>query len=152
MNIATLKSRPDLQEGSKTGEVYSQFSKLIDELRTRDLPNKVIEDINSEVDKLNDTPSDKLKNAVRKSQTRILRVVERETKVVPINYYRNLWIALGMAAFGIPIGVALGTSLGSMAYLALGLPIGMSIGIAVGTNLDKKAKTEGRQLEFDIKN
>jgi hypothetical protein len=55
-----------------------------------------------------------------------------------------------MSIFGAPIGVALGISLGSMAFLGLGLPIGMIVGIAVGTNMDRKAKAEGRQLDVEV--
>ncbi|MDQ1162310.1 hypothetical protein QE422_002678 [Chryseobacterium sp. SORGH_AS 447] len=38
-----------------------------------------------------------------------------------------------------------------MGFIGIGLPIGMSIGIAVGTLMDKKAQTEGRQLDVEIK-
>jgi hypothetical protein len=72
--------------------------------------------------------------------------------VVPKNHYRNQWLALGMATFGIPFGVALGMSLGNMALLGIGLPIGLAVGIAVGSGMDKKAFEEGRQLDVEIKN
>jgi hypothetical protein len=72
-------------------------------------------------------------------------------KLVPKDYYRSLWMTLGMSAFGIPMGVVFGISMGSMAYLGIGLPIGLVIGIAVGTAMDKKALEEGRQLDVEIK-
>jgi hypothetical protein len=56
-----------------------------------------------------------------------------------------------MAAFGIPIGVAFGASLGSMAFLAIGIPIGMVIGLAIGSGMDKKAFEEGRQIDLELK-
>lgn len=58
----------------------------------------------------------------------------------------------GFTAFGLPIGVAFGLSLGNIGLLGLGLPIGMAIGFAIGSLLDKKAFTEGRQLNIEIKN
>ena len=58
-------------------------------------------------------------------------------------------MALGMAAFGVPLGVAFGTSLDDMSFLAIGLPIGMVIGLAVGSGMDKKALEEGRQLDVE---
>lgn len=82
---------------------------------------------------------------------RMVNTLEKEVKLVPKNHYRNRWLALGMAAFGLPMGVVFGISLGNMAFLAIGLPIGMAIGIAVGTGLDKKASEEGRQLDVEIK-
>ena len=77
--------------------------------------------------------------------------MEKEHKMVTKNHYRNTWLAQGMAAFGIPLGVAFGTSLGNMAYLGIGLPIGMAIGSAVGKRMDKKALEEGRQLDLELK-
>lgn len=150
MKIATLNSRPQLETNSKTEKAFTRFSKLIDELRSRELPEEMVEKVNDELEKLNASSDDQLRKEVRKSQNRILRGLERKTKVVPANYYRNLWLALGMSAFGIPFGVALGLSLNNMAYLAIGLPFGMAIGIAIGSQMDKKAKDEGRQLEFDL--
>ncbi len=57
----------------------------------------------------------------------------------------------GMSAFGLPIGAAIGISMGNIGLLGIGLPIGMGIGIAVGTALDKKAKEGGKQLEVELK-
>lgn len=56
-----------------------------------------------------------------------------------------------MSAFGLPVGVAIGLSIGNIGLLAIGLPIGMVIGIAVGTVMDKKAFDTGKQLEIEIK-
>ena len=56
-----------------------------------------------------------------------------------------------MSAFGLPIGVAFGLSLGNLGLLGIGLPIGMGIGVALGTFLDKKAKAAGKQLEVELK-
>ena len=78
-------------------------------------------------------------------------MIEKELMLVPKNTFRNRWMAIGMAAFGIPIGMAFGVSMGNMAFLAIGIPIGMSIGIAIGTGMDKKAFEEGRQLDIDIR-
>jgi hypothetical protein len=60
-------------------------------------------------------------------------------------------MAIGMSAFGIPLGVAFGTSLGNMGLLGIGIPIGMVIGMAIGSGMDKKAFEEGRQLDLEMK-
>ena len=62
-----------------------------------------------------------------------------------------MWLAIGMSAFGLPIGVAFGLSIGNIGLMAIGLPIGMAIGAAVGTGMDKKALEAGRQLDIEIK-
>jgi hypothetical protein len=78
-------------------------------------------------------------------------LLESKHKIVPINHYRKLWVVLGMSAFGVPIGISLGLSLGSMGFLAIGFPIGMGIGAGIGSGMDKKALKEGRQLDFEVK-
>ena len=78
-------------------------------------------------------------------------MTEKELKIVTKNYYRNLWMVLGMSAFGLPLGVAFGLSLGNIGLLAIGLPIGMAIGTLVGSKLDKKALESGKQLDIELK-
>ncbi len=56
-----------------------------------------------------------------------------------------------MAAFGLPLGLTFGTSMGNMGLLGLGLPIGMVIGLVLGTAMDKKAAEAGKQLDLEIK-
>jgi hypothetical protein len=123
------------------------------ELRTKELPNETINSINDGIDQINSvSESEKvLRRQINKTQSRIIKLIEKEHKLVTKNHYRNTWLAVGMAAFGIPLGVAFGASLGNMAFLGIGLPIGMAIGIAVGTGMDKKAFEEGRQIDLEIK-
>ncbi|MFY7651521.1 MAG: hypothetical protein ACOVQE_02410, partial [Chitinophagaceae bacterium] len=78
------------------------------------------------------------------------RQLEKEMKLVPINYYRNLWTVLGMSSFGLPIGISIGLLVKNIGLLGVGLPIGMGIGLIVGSNLDKKAKDKGLQLPFTL--
>ena len=78
-------------------------------------------------------------------------MIEKELKLVTKNHYRNTWLALGMAAFGIPLGVAFGTSLGNIAFIGIGLPNGLAVGIAVGTGMDKKVFEEGKLMDLEIK-
>jgi hypothetical protein len=88
---------------------------------------------------------------IKQKQTKIIKLLEKELKIVPKNYYRNIWLAVGMSVFGLPIGVAFGVSIGNMGLLAIGLPIGMAIGTLVGSRMDKKAFEENRQLDIEIK-
>ena len=92
-----------------------------------------------------------LRKQIKNTQSGIIKLIEKEHKLVTKNHYRNTWLVVGMAVFGIPLGVAFGASLGNMAFLGIGLPIGMAIGSAVGTAMDKKAFEEGRQIDLEIK-
>jgi|AVFP01.1.fsa_nt_gi hypothetical protein len=150
MSLTNLKSFP--QASSKFGSRINHFKKLLDELAQRNLPDHIITFINTQVAAINELKgSDKRDGRiVLKCQQNILRKLEKELKIVPKNYYRNLWMALGMSAFGIPMGVALGASLGNMAFIGVGIPIGMAIGMGVGSGMDQKAEKEGRQLDYTV--
>ncbi|AKP50568.1 hypothetical protein [Cyclobacterium amurskyense] len=151
MKINSLKPRPEISNKPKLQKVYTQFEKLIDELRIIVLPEKITVFINASIDELNLISNEKLRSQTKKKQSKIISLIEKELKIVPINHYRNTWMAIGMSAFGVPLGVALGASLGNMGFIAIGLPIGMAIGLSVGTSMDKKAQEEGRQLNMEVK-
>jgi hypothetical protein len=154
MNIKELKNREDFSNDDKLNRIYSQFGELLNELKKKELSQDVYKLINESVDILNLSTFNgtQLTKLLKQKQTAILKQVEKEHKIVPKNYYRTLWMVLGMSAFGLPIGVAFGLSIGNIGLLAIGLPIGMGIGIAVGMSMDKKAMNEGRQLNIEIKN
>lgn len=153
MKLKELNPRPDIKGNIKLDSAYIQFGKLISELTNKTLPKEVVDAINKDTEEINSiSDSGKiLKNIIRKKQSKIVNLIEKELKLVTKNHYRNTWLALGMAVFGVPLGVAFGASLGNMAFLGIGLPIGMVIGMAMGTGMDKKAFKEGRQLDLELK-
>ena len=153
MNIIELKQRETILENSKLNNAYVQLDELIKELTKKDLSQTMVEGINARIVALNSvSDSEKeLKKATKDTQSEILKILEKQLKVVPKNYYRNIWMALGMGAFGVPLGVAFGMSIGNMGMMAIGIPIGMAVGLGVGMSMDKKAFEEGRQLDIEIK-
>ncbi|RRO24410.1 hypothetical protein EIG84_01925 [Flavobacteriaceae bacterium 14752] len=116
------------------------------------MPTSVLDNINQQVDNLNLIQVDPkaYHKDLRKTYNDILKLLKKELKIVPKHYYRNMWLAVGMSSFGIPIGVAFGLALDNMGFIGIGLPIGMSIGIAIGAGMDNKAKEEGKQLDIDL--
>ena len=153
MEIKELVKRPSIDQNKKLNSAYTQLGKLLTELKKKELNKKIISSINQGIDQINAaSESEKeLRKQIRKTQSSILKLIENELKLVTKNHYRNTWLAVGMAVFGIPLGVAFGASMKNMGLLGIGLPIGMAIGIAVGTGLDKKAFEAGRQLNFEVK-
>lgn len=151
MDIKTLQNQPNIETDKKLQSAFERFSQLLDELRKRKLPDTIVQEINRPINQANaanENPKASRK-ILKKQQYAIIKLLEKELKIVPKNYYRNTWIPLGMTTFGLPIGVALGTALGNIAFLGIGLPIGMAIGLAVRTEKDKKAAAEGRQLDLE---
>jgi hypothetical protein len=153
MKINQLNQKPEIDHHLKLKELYLQFELLLSEIRKKEVTDSISLSINKDIEELNSIASseDDFRKLVKKKQTGIIKLLEKDLKLVPKNYYRNLWLALGMSAFGLPLGVAFGAIIGNMAFLGLGLPIGMVIGIAVGTGMDKKAFKEGRQLDLELK-
>lgn len=152
MEIRNLQIIAPINTNSQLQQRVDQFENLLSELRKKTLAESLVEAINKMIDEINSVTTEKeLQKILRKKQFRLIQLLEKEAKIVPKFYYRNLWLALGMSAFGIPMGVVFGLIIKNMAFIGIGLPIGMSIGIAVGTAMDKKALDEGRQLDIVLK-
>lgn len=152
MTIKELSTRPEMNGDKKLVKAHGQLEELLAELKQRELPDEVVKAINENVSAVN-TASESgkaLRKLLKKRTSQILRLLEKKLKLVPKNHYRNSWLAIGMAVFGVPLGTILGMSLENMALIGAGLPIGMLIGIAVGTGMDNKAAQEGRQLNVEI--
>ena len=152
MQIKDLTRREFTIESTRTRNTFLQFEKLLNELRGKNLKIEIIEHINRDIDEINSViaTGDSFRRLIKKRETKIIEILEKTMKLVPINYYRNYWMSVGLAAFGLPLGVVFGTVFGNMAFIGVGLPLGLVIGQAVGTHMDKKAKEEGRQLNLKI--
>lgn len=154
MEINELKKRPNIDQNKKLINAYTQFDNLLTVLKNKELPEEILKSINNGIDQINTvTESEKgFRKQIRKTQSGILKLIEKELKLVTKNHYRNTWLALGMTVFGLPLGVVFATSIGNIGLIGVGLPIGMVIGMAVGSGMDKKAFESGRQLDLEIKN
>jgi hypothetical protein len=153
MELKELKEITGLEQSRKLKYKYDEFGLLINLLRKRDLPAELVSSMNQYIEGINSLSASnkELLKQMRSAELRILKLIEKEEKLVPKNAYRTRWMAIGMSVFGVPIGIAFGASLGNMAFLAIGIPLGMAIGIGLGTGMDKKALEEGRQLDIEIR-
>ncbi len=150
--MKTLTQRPDITH-PKTAALYKQLSDLLNALSQRALTPEIVALIDHEIDHINyaNDTGKKLGKTVKAAESKIIKAVEKELKVVPRNHYRKLWAIFGFTAFGLPIGVTIGLLLKNIGLLGVGLPFGMIIGLLVGSSMDKKAAVEGRQLDFEVK-
>lgn len=153
MNIKPIFLSPsaDILEPKLTKK-FTSLSNLIFAAGKHQLPDEFVINLNSEIEEISVFPGStketiKMLDAIQK---RLLKKLEKDLQLVPRNHFRNTWLSLGMATFGLPIGVVFGILLKNMTFLGIGLPIGMGIGVAVGSALDQKAKKEGRQLDFEF--
>ena len=153
MNIIELKQRPPSVDNTRLNRIFEQFAALLNEVRKKELPPIISDAINKDILEINAThlEGNDLKKLMKKKQSDMLKLLESKLKIVPKNHYRNTWLALGMAAFGLPFGFLFGRIMDNPGLLAIGLPIGMVIGMSIGAGMDKKAIAEGRQLDIEIK-
>jgi hypothetical protein len=151
MALQALNARPDFEQDAKFKDAAVRLNKILSLLSERTLPGELIIKINTEIEKLNasELPATDLVNKLIKVQDSIIIIIEKDVNLVIKNHYRNKWLVLGMAVFGLPFGVVFGISLDNLGLMGLGLPIGLAIGIGVGTGMDKKAFDEGRQLDIE---
>ena len=153
MTLKPLRERGDLNTGTRTMGKIQNFRELLAALGERELPESVVEALNLKIQALNEMKGTEkeYRKALVNTEYEILKFLEKEHKIVPRNHYQKTWLAIGMAVFGTPIGVALGTALGNMGFIGVGIGMGLAIGIAIGTDMDKKARKEGRQLKFEVR-
>ncbi len=151
MNIIELQNRPTIVDKNVV-VAYTKFENLLTLLKEKTLTEEIVKVINNEIDIINEvSDSDKLiKKQLAKGQSIILKQLEKQLKLVTKSHYQNMWLALGMVTFGVPIGVAIGGSSGNMGFIGIGLPLGMIIGMLVGASFDKKALEEGKQLDIEL--
>lgn len=153
MEIKNLKDRPEIEQNSRLNKKYVQFEKLINELRYKKLNDDVIIIINDNINSINSISNldNRFSKLLKNTQSKILKIIKKHHKLTTENHYRNIWLALGIGAFGVPIGVIIGAITGNMAFIAIGIPIGFGIGITIGTMMDNKLKDQGKQLALEIK-
>lgn len=133
----------------KTQKAIQKWNELADELNHRAVPSEISVQINELIHEVSASGEErKVRKKIRSAIYKTLQLIQKELKWVPQSHYQNMWLALGMSAFGIPIGVALSASLDNSGLIGIGLPIGLAIGLAVGKSMDDKAKKEGNQLNF----
>ena len=90
-----------------------------------------------------------LRRGISRTTTALLTYLEKQHGLVPPGHYRAQWMAIGMAAFGVPIGTAIGVVLDNMGLIGVGIPLGMVVGMAIGSGKDDAAAKDGLQLDME---
>jgi hypothetical protein len=150
MSIKPLNGMHASFTDQKSILTYQHMEELLTELGSRNLPADFCQFVNERVDSINTSSlnGSALRKFIIQQRMQILKRAEKELKLVPQNHYRSQWTLLGISAFGLPIGTAIGMGMGNIGLLGVGLPFGMAIGFTVGARLDKKALRQGRQLNI----
>ena len=140
MKITQLKKRPNIGQDKKLNDKFTHFEKLINELKKKEIPSDIVSSINQYIEEVNSfLGSNKyFRVQIRKSQNSILKLINKELKLIPKNFYLFRWMSMGISIFGIPLGVVIATSTKIWGLFGIGIPIGVIIGMAVGAGMDKR--------------
>lgn len=149
--INALKKSETALSSEKLEKAHNNTQSLIDALNKKEIPDNIEDEINSQLSALQNLSGTEkeMRKAHAKVRNSIIKLVQKELGYVPKGYNRNLWMPLGMAVFGVPLGLAFSFSIDNMAFLGVGFPIGMGIGIALGIGMDQKAEKDGKQLDYE---
>ena len=152
MIIKTPKPIIYIENYKRLNKRFVRFESLIVELNTLDLQDDILIAINEFIDKLNSIHETKksFSKQLKTAQNDILKLLENKLNIVPSNHYTTKYMAIGIA-LGLGLGSAIGAASSNMAQTGIWLPIGLAIGLTYGNKLDKKAKEEGKALNFEIK-
>ena len=130
---------------------YQRLENLLHIAESKTLSEIAIQKINTKLELLNTTTkiNDALYRLANLIENEIITILEEDLKIVPIGYYSKKWIAIGMSAFGIPLGLIIGLLSKNMGMLAVGLPIGLGIGTIIGKTKDARAASLGLQYNIN---
>ena len=151
MKLKNLNPRQTYHENKSLSESFKKLQGILAALEKRNLTEEIATAVNNETEVLNtfEGHDKKLLMKIKTAENNILKLVRMKMGLIPERFYTFLWMPLGMAALGLPLGTALFTITGNAAFIGLGFPIGLGAGVMLGMGLDKKAKKENRVLIID---
>lgn len=134
----------------KPAKAIDKLNALIMALNKKEMPDDLTDHINKEIKRINQLLENEMIKAkeINKVYQKILKLVREKTGFVPKNYYKNLWMVLGLAVFGAPLGIVFSMIIrGDAALMGIYIGLGLPLGLVIGGGLDKKAAREGKQLD-----
>lgn len=127
-------------------KIYTLFIFILKDLISKELSEKQYHSIEIELDRLElKSTQEHKKSYFRKKLNVFKRYLQTDFSFVAEGYYMAIGMTLGMS-----FGLVFGTSLNEMLGVSMGLGLGMFIGIIIGSQMDAKAKREGRVLRTKI--
>ncbi|WP_053976915.1 hypothetical protein [Mangrovimonas xylaniphaga] len=95
MTLTALQPRTIIKDTPKLERAYIKFEKLLNELQKRDLPEAIVNTINTHIEALNALPDNEktLRTQLKKGLKKIVTLLEKELQLVPkIITNRNGWL------------------------------------------------------------
>jgi len=143
MELDHLQPENPDQLKKKEQKAVDHFNELIDALNDKEIDETTENYIKKRIAVIKDNFT---YNTIKKEESKILDYINKQLGYVAENHYKSLWIALGMSAIGVPIGVAIGLALDQLGFMGIGIAFGLAIGVGIGSSKDQEAKKQGKQL------
>ena len=143
MELDHLQPENPDQLKKKEQKAVDHFNELIDALNDKEIDETTEDYIKKRISVIKDNFT---YNTIKKEESKILDYINKQLGYVAENHYKSLWIALGMSAIGVPIGVAIGLALDQLGFMGIGIAFGLAIGVGIGSSKDQEAKKQGKQL------
>ena len=150
--MSTLKESRSLfaeaMQRTDDPQVIKELQEVDNVLSALEARNEDIDSVSGDISELKDMVAKTPQLAdLKHAKSALLSALQKHYGLIKPGHHQQTWMALGMAAFGIPLGVVFGVTLSNIAFFAIGLPIGLAIGLGVGSSMDKKAAAEGKVLQ-----
>ncbi|WP_299887719.1 hypothetical protein [uncultured Lacinutrix sp.] len=139
--ISFLKKLKTQNSSKKELDTYNAFIRVLTDVKHRNFNSLELNRIEQELELL-DIELNTERKTLNKKLHQFFEFLKNEFSLISKDYYKNNYMALGMC-FGSAAGIILG-----VVSLPIGLVLGMVIGMYLGSEKDKKAKEEGRVLNF----
>ena len=152
MKINNCLEKAETLNNKKLTDAYKKINLLVDELNKKDIPDELVSSINTTIKDIDtfEGLEKKLMKTINKTYSNVCNMVNKELGIVGKNYYLVIWMLIGMAVFGIPLGFMFSYMLGNYAFIGLGFSMGMPLGFAIGFYKDKMAAKENRQIDIEF--
>lgn len=154
MKLRDIQNKEMFCKNKSLAYASERLQGIIEVLNKQELPEEIIVQLNREIDTLNsfEDPEKRMLIRIKTTENNILELVRRRLGIITEKYYTFLWMSLGLAAFGLPLGTLIFAIKENPAFIATGLPLGSVLGIFIGIALDYRAKKENKVLVIKTSN
>lgn len=148
LQLPTLQVDPN--EHKSLQAAAAKLERLISELNKKSIPEPLTKKINLSLEGIGafQGSHQAVAGLIRKVYRQLLTLVRKELGLVPKYYYRSIYLSIGIAAFGLPVGLLISVLIKNFAFIGIGLPVGLTTGMAIGNAMDAKAQKENKQLNI----
>jgi lipoprotein signal peptidase len=143
--ITQLRNNTQVKKEKK---ILTGFLIILSDLKTNPIIEKEPKLYEKTLDQINlDSSAANKGKSYQKELHKYMKRLKDNFNLVSEGYYRNHGIAFGMI-----IGISIGSAYSHSNGIAFGISLGMIFGMAIGSNMDTKAQKQGRAYRTKEKN